>query len=202
MQVETRPINDLFPYEKNAKLHTEEQIKHLQESLRKFGWTQPMVIDEENTILVGHGRWLAAKKAQHTHVPVVVVTGLNDLDKRALNIYDNKATLETEFDNKKLELLFNALDDAEWPMEDFGWAKPMASDEDLLPNTTNHSAIKQISILVKTDQYDQVLASLEDIQEQVKAGGLKVENHSDTVVYLLHLFLGKAPLVTYEDRNS
>lgn len=54
--------DDLFPYERNAKLHDEKQIKNIARSISRFGWWQPLVVTKDNVVVVGHGRRLAAQK--------------------------------------------------------------------------------------------------------------------------------------------
>jgi ParB-like chromosome segregation protein Spo0J len=87
---ETRLVSSLVPYERNVKKHDAAQIAKIVESIQQFGWTQPVVIDEDNVIIAGHGRRLAALQLSIPEVPVVVVAGLSDAQKRALRLADNR----------------------------------------------------------------------------------------------------------------
>lgn len=60
MDIKMININDVIPYEKNAKKHPEEQVEYIANSIKRFGWKQPIVIDKQNVVVVGHGRLLAA----------------------------------------------------------------------------------------------------------------------------------------------
>ena len=71
MNVEWVKPSDLVPYEKNAKLHPDDQVEHIANSIKMFGWTQPIVVDEHNVVVIGHGRLAAAKKLMLDTVPVV-----------------------------------------------------------------------------------------------------------------------------------
>ena len=70
-KVQPMKIDDLLPYQRNQKDHPEEQIRNLANSLRRFGWRQPVVIDENNVIVIGHGRVLAAKELGMETAPVI-----------------------------------------------------------------------------------------------------------------------------------
>jgi len=87
---ETRRVADLVPYAKNVKKHDAAQVAKIVESIQQFGWTQPVVIDESNVIIAGHGRRLAAIQLSIPEVPVVVLSGLTDEQKRALRLADNR----------------------------------------------------------------------------------------------------------------
>ena len=104
-------INELTPYENNPKIHTDEQIDKIINSINEFGFTNPVLIDENNMILAGHGRVMAGKKMGLEEVPCLVIDGLNDAQKKALVIADNKLAEDAEWDeellNKELEELKN-----------------------------------------------------------------------------------------------
>ena len=104
-------LNELKPYTNNSKIHPEHQIKNLIASIKQFGFTQPIVCDEEKTILSGHGRYEAAKQMQIEAVPVRIVENLTDAQKKAYIIADNKIAEQSEWDeNKLLEELGNISD--------------------------------------------------------------------------------------------
>ena len=92
-----RPIGDLKKYPGNPRRHPESQIAGLMKSIRRF-WTNPILIDETGTILAGHGRWEAARRLGMTEVPTITVSGLNDSDKRAVVIADNRLPEQAVWD--------------------------------------------------------------------------------------------------------
>ena len=83
-------LSELKPYKNNSKIHPDQQIKNIIASIKQFGFTQPIVCDEEKTILSGHGRYEAAKQMQIDEVPIRIVKNLNDAQKKAYVIADNK----------------------------------------------------------------------------------------------------------------
>lgn len=96
--VELWDVDALIPYAKNAKLHDEKQVAKLAESIRKFRWTQPIVIDADGVIIIGHGRRLAALKLGLKKVPVIVRRDLDAAGVMALRLADNRVT-STSYDN-------------------------------------------------------------------------------------------------------
>lgn len=88
-QIENRPIDSIKPYFKNAKLHTEKQIRKIADSIKEFSFAQPIVIDKEGVIIVGHGRYLAAKSMQLEEVPTLTLD-LSEEKVRAYRLADNK----------------------------------------------------------------------------------------------------------------
>ena len=102
MKVEYLSPGELIPYEKNAKQHPPEQVEHIANSIKRFGWQQPIVIDKDNVVIIGHGRLAAAKELHLEQVPVVYADNLTDEEVKALRLADNK-TNESEWDFSKLE---------------------------------------------------------------------------------------------------
>ena len=119
MNIQQIPINDLKPYPQNAKKHPSEQVEHIANSIREFGFQQPIVVDKDNVVVIGHGRLLAAKKLNMDSVPCVRADDLTDEQIKALRLADNK-TNESEWD---FDLLDMELSDIEIDMEQFGFEK-------------------------------------------------------------------------------
>ena len=97
MQIIQKKLADIVPYANNTKKHDETQIKNVAESIKKYGWVQPIVIDNDGTIVIGHCRALAAEKLGIEEVPCVVVSDLTEEEINALRIVDNK-TNESPWD--------------------------------------------------------------------------------------------------------
>lgn len=97
-QVAYRPIAELIPYAKNSRTHSDGQVAQIAASIREFGWTNPILIDEAGVVIAGHGRLLAAQQLGESQVPCIVVDGLTDAQRRALIIADNKLALNAGWD--------------------------------------------------------------------------------------------------------
>ena len=126
MRIEYLPPGNLTPYENNAKQHPAEQVDHIANSIREFGFRQPIVIDAQGVVIVGHGRLMAAKKLGLETVPCVRADDLTEAQVNALRLADNK-TNESEWDLLALgaELAELALD---FDMSRFGF-EDMETDE-------------------------------------------------------------------------
>ena len=102
MNVINMPTGELIPYENNTKIHPHEQVEHIANSIKRFGWQQPIVIDKNKVVIIGHGRLLAAKQMGLQEVPVVYADDLSEEDAQALRLADNKLN-ESPWDFTKLE---------------------------------------------------------------------------------------------------
>lgn len=126
LRIEYIDPDKLVPYENNAKQHPDEQVEHIANSIREFGFRQPIVVDADNVVVIGHGRLLAAKKLGLETVPVVRADDLSEAQVKALRLADNK-TNESGWDFTALEAELDELS-AEFDMADFGF-----TDSDELP---------------------------------------------------------------------
>jgi DNA modification methylase len=98
----TASICKLRPNKRNARTHSRKQIGQIAESIRRFGWTYPILVDESRNVLAGHGRLEAAKQLGLKQVPIIVITGLSEAEKRALSLADNKIAANAGWDRKLL----------------------------------------------------------------------------------------------------
>ena len=103
-KVERWDITRLVPYARNSRTHSDEQIGQIAASIKEWGWTTPVLVDEAGSIIAGHGRTLAAQRLKMTEVPVMVAFGWSDAKKRAYIIADNKLALNAGWDNEMLAL--------------------------------------------------------------------------------------------------
>ncbi len=104
LEVNYLRLEQLAPATRNARTHSSEQIAQLVASISAFGWTNPILIDEDRAVIAGHGRLEAAKAAGLADVPTITLTGLSAVQKRALAIADNKLALNAGWDDELLRL--------------------------------------------------------------------------------------------------
>lgn len=107
MKIELINIDEIIPYENNAKIHTEEQIEQIKKSILEFGNNDPIAIDKNNVIIEGHGRLLALKELGYKKVEVIKLGHLTDEQRRAYTLIHNKLTMNTGFD---LDILMSELE--------------------------------------------------------------------------------------------
>lgn len=100
--VQRRPIADLIPNARNARTHSDGQVAQLAGSIREWGWTIPVLVDEAGTLIAGHGRVLAAHQLGLTEVPTMVAAGWSEAKKRAYMLADNKLAENAGWDDELL----------------------------------------------------------------------------------------------------
>ena len=92
-------VSEIIPYPRNAREHSTSQISQIVASIREFGFTNPLLLDEQNTLIAGHGRLAAAQQLSLPELPAIVLDGLSDAQKAALRIADNKIALNSAWDD-------------------------------------------------------------------------------------------------------
>ena len=97
-KIEFRPTSQLKPYQKNSRTHSDAQIKQVANSIKEWGWTVPILIDEDNTVLAGHARLYAAEYLEIENVPCIIASGWSDDQKKAYVIADNKLAENSDWD--------------------------------------------------------------------------------------------------------
>lgn len=127
MEIKNIQIDLLVPYEKNTKKHDDTQIANVAESIKQYGFVQPIVVDKNNVVVIGHCRLLAAKKLKMQEVPCVSVDDLTEEQVRALRIVDNKSN-ESPWDMDFLAMELPDLDLDGFDF-DFGLDKKKGKDE-------------------------------------------------------------------------
>lgn len=178
MDVKNIPIEQIKPYEKNAKKHPEEQVQQIANSLREFGWQQPIVLDKNNVVVIGHGRLLAAKQLGMTEAPVVYAEGLTAKQIKALRIADNKISENGGWDNELLkEDLLDLMEDID--MTDFGFGdfelsmltedfEPEPFDDEMVDKYSEHESeylAKKRVIITYSDEDEEKVCRLLGVDE-------------------------------------
>ena len=178
-------VNKLIPYEGNPKKHSTDQVKKLAGAIERDGFTQPIVIDEDGVILIGHGRRLAAMYLNLEQVPVFVKDGLSETQKHAIRISDNALPLLGEIDEEaltaELKKMMELEDDFEVSLDDLGLidfdlskladsiAEPEESDEAPEPMTPETDRDYTKPDLAKEKNYTelyQLILTCKDESEQ------------------------------------
>lgn len=109
-QIEMMAVADLVPYARNSRTHDDAQVAQIAASIREFGFTNPVLIDAQGGIIAGHGRILAARKLGMAEVPCIELSGMDENQRRAYIIADNKLALNGGWDDELLALEIAELD--------------------------------------------------------------------------------------------
>lgn len=144
MQIIEINVNDIQPYAKNAKKHPDEQIGRIANSIREFGFRQPLVIDKDNVLVIGHGRLAAAKRLGYDTVPCVMADDLTDDQIKALRLADNK-TNESDWDFDFLNIELDDITDID--MSQFGF--DLGDDADETPEIIEDEAPEDVETRAK-----------------------------------------------------
>ena len=119
--VERRPIADLIPYVNNARTHSDEQVAQIAASMKEWGWTNPVLIDDAGMIIAGHGRVSAARKLGFTDAPVMVASGWTEAQKKAYVLADNQLATNAGWDAELLSTELRGLDELGFDLDLLGF---------------------------------------------------------------------------------
>ena len=121
-KVERWAVSRLIPYARNARTHSDAQVAQIAASIKEWGWTTPVLVDEQGGIIAGHGRTMAAQLLGMADVPVVVASGWSEAKKRAYVIADNKLALNAGWDNELLRLELGEIGDLGFDLDLTGFS--------------------------------------------------------------------------------
>ena len=116
-----RSVDDLIPYVNNSRTHSDAQITQVASSIKEFGFTNPILIDEDNGVIAGHGRLLASQKLKLDEVPCIVLDGLSEAQRKAYVIADNQLALNSGWDLDKLQLEVEQLTELDFDINLLGF---------------------------------------------------------------------------------
>lgn len=143
MEIVMRKVSELTPYDKNAKKHDAKQVANVAQSIREMGWRQPIVIDAQGVVIVGHCRLEAAKKLKQTEVPCVVADDLTPEQIRRYRVLDNKLA-ESPWD---MDLLAEDVAGLSFEGYDIDFGLPDADDEEGTDDTyTSKVSVPQYQV--------------------------------------------------------
>lgn len=148
MQIVYKKVNDLIPYINNSRTHSDEQVNQIVASINEFGFTNPLLIDEKDNIIAGHGRLLASKKLKMEEVPCIVLSGLTEAQKKAYIIADNKMALNAGWDFNLLSLELENLKELDFDLELTGFSVDeidglLNTNEDIEDNDYEEQDLKE-----------------------------------------------------------
>jgi ParB-like chromosome segregation protein Spo0J len=179
-QYVVRSIDTLRPFGKNARHHSDKQIAKLVRSIKEFGFTVPIIIDDKDQVMCGFGRLMAARDVPMTEVPCIVVTGLSTAQKRALAISDNRLSLESTWSQETLmetlgEITADGLDVTLSGFDAFeieGMLSPMpALDDDEPKDDDGEPKVPSIIVTVRSSMDIPSVAAI--LRKAVKTAGFR-----------------------------
>ncbi|ENC2564910.1 ParB/Srx family N-terminal domain-containing protein [Escherichia albertii] len=189
LKIEYLPVGKLLRYAKNSRTHSDEQVDQLVNSIREFGFTNPVLIDEKNELIAGHGRFAAAEILEMDKVPAIRLSNLSEKQKKAYRIADNKLALNAGWDMQLLAEEVKELMDDDFDIDLLGFndaeLDEMLSDEQPQEEDDNSSPVVQIKYLAidkeRIPATDMEIALLLDVYRQYHDAH---ETHEGFVQYL------------------
>lgn len=157
MQIAQRKVEELIPYVKNSRTHSDAQVAQIAASIKEFGWTNPILVDGENGIIAGHGRLMAARKLGKSEVPVIELKGMTETQKRAYVIADNQLAMNAGWDTSLLSLELADLQSTGFDLDLLGFdpkelAKLLEPEE--VEGLTDEDAVPDVPVEPKTKPGD------------------------------------------------
>ena len=162
MEIMNIKTEQLVPYDKNTKKHDKTQINNVAESIKQYGFVQPIVIDKDNVVVIGHCRLLAAKKLKMKEVPCVCVEDLTEEQVKALRIVDNKSN-ESEWD---FDFLADELADLDLSAFDFDFGVSLDEDDTETKEREEIALNESVSVVVECSDDEEAEAIFEKLSEE------------------------------------
>ncbi|MGI9339574.1 MAG: ParB/Srx family N-terminal domain-containing protein [Psychrobacter sp.] len=163
LKINYKGTADLIPYVNNSRTHSEQQVQQVAASIKEFGFTNPILIDEDNGIIAGHGRILAAQKLNLDKVPTITLKDLTDAQRKAYVIADNKLALNSGWDDELLKVELENLSETDFNLDLLGW--------DVLPDFKDDI---DYSILDEDDVDDELGEMTDDVKKAIQ---IEFESH-------------------------
>jgi ParB-like chromosome segregation protein Spo0J len=181
-RIEQRAVEKLIPYARNSRTHSDAQVAQIAASIKEWGWTTPILIDETEQVIAGHGRLMAARKLGMAEVPVIVAAGWTDAQKRAYVIADNKLALNAGWDENLLKLELQELGELNFDLNLTGFTLDEIGNlfdegEELTESEENYSRKIEAPIYEITGEKPKVSqlldrARTQELQKEIEAATL------------------------------
>ena len=184
-EIQQVPTSDLTPYANNPRTHTDAQLDRLVQSLKEFGFVNPILVGDDMQVVAGHGRLLAAQAMDMSTVPVIKLSHLTEDQRRAYVIADNQLALNSGWDDDLLQAELKALGDVGFDLTVLGWGDDLpdfAEDPDYsaladLDDPTNELAdgvMKALQIEFRPEDYDEANALVSAARKRGEYVGMKL----------------------------
>ena len=184
LSVEYKATGELIPYVNNSRTHSEAQIQQVAASIKEFGFTNPILIDDEGGIIAGHGRLAAAQLLKMDLVPTITLQGLTEAQKKAYVIADNKLALNSSWDSEMLANELKAISETDISFlitgfDDIPEIEPDVDygllDEDI--DTLEDGCKKALQIEFELEHYDEAYELVKFWREQGAYVGYMLMNY-------------------------
>jgi len=171
LQINYKSIENLIPYANNSRTHSDDQINQVASSIKEFGFTNPVLIDEQGGIIAGHGRVMAAKKLGLAEVPTITLEGLTKAQLKAYVIADNQLALNSGWDFDTLNLEVESL-------TEMGFDVSLLGLSDLMPDELDEKENNNLSDVKDEDQFLLVIECKNETDQNIIYEELLTRNYN------------------------
>lgn len=185
MEIIKIKVEDLKEYENNAKIHTPEQVEQIKKSILEFGFNDPIAVDEDNTIIEGHGRLMALKELGYEEVDCIRLDHLTKEQKSAYILVHNKLTMNTDFDFNILDSELAKIENIDMTEFDF---EEMEFNEDDFDcdfslNASDKPLARTITLTLSEQQFENINKCIEAIENQTVFEDNGISNANGNAVF-------------------
>ena len=195
MQLINKNIEDLIQYANNARTHSDEQVLQIASSIKEFGFTNPILIDEQGGIIAGHGRVMAAKKLNINEVPTITLSGLTEAQIKAYIIADNAIALNSGWNEDLLQLELITLNEMNFDYSKLGFDFDFdVSDieEEFTPDlpSGDREPIRNMTFTVSDEQHELIEKALKDakLYPLQDPAGINENSNGNALYYICEVF--------------
>lgn len=194
-KIEYKSIEDLIPYARNQRIHSDEQVKKIAASIKEFGFKNPVIVDKEGTIIAGHGRCLAAEKLKIKELPVIVADDLNASQVKALRLADNRLQDLSAFDDELVNLELEELSELDFDLELTGFTSGISLDdieEVELPKLRDcdKEPFQTMTFKLHDDQVDSINKAVNIAKSQgYSESELNTNSNGNAIYYICEFFI-------------
>ncbi len=171
LQINYKSTENLIPYANNSRTHSDDQINQVASSIKEFGFTNPVLIDEQGGIIAGHGRVMAAKKLGLAEVPTITLEGLTKAQLKAYVIADNQLALNSGWDFDTLNLEVESL-------TEMGFDVSLLGLSDLMPDELDEKENNSLSDVKDEDQFLLVIECKNETDQNIIYEELLTRNYN------------------------
>ena len=171
LQINYKFTENLIPYANNSRTHSDDQINQVASSIKEFGFTNPVLIDEQGGIIAGHGRVMAAKKIGLAEVPTITLAGLTKAQVKAYVIADNQLALNSGWDFDTLNLEVESL-------TEMGFDVSLLGLSDLMPDELDEKENNSLSDVKDEDQFLLVIECKNETDQNIIYEELLTRNYN------------------------
>ena len=171
LQINYKSTENLIPYANNSRTHSDDQINQVASSIKEFGFTNPVLIDEQGGIIAGHGRVMAAKKLGLAEVPTITLEGLTKAQLKAYVIADNQLALNSGWDFDTLNLEVESL-------TEMGFDVSLLGLSDLMPDELDEKENNNLSDVKDEDQFLLVIECKNETDQNIIYEELLTRNYN------------------------